>query len=338
MSHGDDWLWDGSGAPDPEEARLAGALGALRRDRALPPLPPRPEPGSEPRPEPRPGRWWAGRGGIALTMTLTLTLTMTALALLWPAGWEVRTVGGAPPCRTGICRLGEGGALEAGPESRWEVAVAGLGTLRLEPGARLVRLESAGAGAPGDPFGRHLLRLEAGAVDVELLAPPRAVIIETPAATAIDLGCAYRLAVVDAGDRTALTVLTVRAGVVALENPQGISVVGAGYGASVRAGQRPELPVHAGAGAALRAAIRAADPATGGDPAGGRLSDVLALAGAADALTLWHLLQMAPEAERRAVFDRMAALIPGILPTDEAAVLRLDPAALRLLWKDLSGG
>lgn len=299
----DDWIWDGSGTPDAEDLHLAGALGTLRGASPMPPLPP------------RPGR---PRRSVQAWPVFALAVVLAWIGVRWYGGWEVRAISGAPPCQIGPCRWGEGEALETGADSRWEAQVADLGRLELASGSRLTRVESAPE--------RHRLRLDHGALSLQVVAPPRVIVIDTPAATATDLGCAFDLEA--APDRTALTV---RSGAVALENAHGLSIVGAGSAAAARVDRRPELPIRLDAPPALRAAIRAADPALGGDPSA--ISAVLPLARPEDLETLWHLLQMARDPG--AVLDRMIALAPEVRPADPAPVLSLDGEALRGLWRDI---
>ena len=46
---------------------------------------------------------------------------------------------------------------------------------------------------------KHCLRLAHGRLSARVTAPPRLFVVDTPAATAIDLGCAYDLAVLTDG-------------------------------------------------------------------------------------------------------------------------------------------
>lgn len=60
------------------------------------------------------------------------------------------------------------------------------------------------------------------------------------------------------------------------------------------------------------------------------LAIVLNAAGAVDGLTLWHLLARATPADRLAIFDRLAQLIP--LPPVRAQIVRGEPSALDAAW------
>jgi hypothetical protein len=66
------------------------------------------------------------------------------------------------------------------------------------------------------------------------------------------------------------------------------------------------------------------------------LRRVLSEARARDGLTLWHLLTRVPPAERAAVFDRFAQLVPlPALVTRENA-LKLDRESIDLCWNALN--
>jgi hypothetical protein len=230
------------------------------------------------------------------------------LALFWPrGGWEVETLSGADSCVVGPCKWAVGQALEAPEGTSWRIAVADLGALTILPGAAIRREADA-------------LHLERGRIDVEVMAPPRVFRVRTPAAWVVDLGCAFRLA---ATERT--TRLAVQDGSVALENDLGTSIVTAGSSAEVEVGKRPSLPVREEARSELRRAVRALE---GGGP--GALASVLAEAEAGDLFTLWHVLQVVPEAERSAVLDAVALLSTEI---DRPPLLRLEAEALRDLWR-----
>ncbi len=72
------------------------------------------------------------------------------------------------------------------------------------------------AGRPDEHAPRHhRLRLERGALQALILAPPGQFHVETPAAVATDLGCAYRIAVDERGDSE----LRVTSGWVSLDRP-----------------------------------------------------------------------------------------------------------------------
>jgi hypothetical protein len=312
----DDWLWDGTPPEEPEDARITAALAELSRERPCPALPERTVVVPLVVPVRSRVRVWAWVPVLALAAA-------AALVFVRPMDrWEIEVLSGASPCGAARCTLAEGDPLTTDAASRYEVAVGDIGTVTLGPDTRLARL------ATDDG---HLLRLDAGTVEVTVVAPPRDLRVWTPAALVVDLGCAYALSVDEAG-----THLLVADGSVSLENDRGISIVTAGSEASVTVGGRPELPVRADASGAFVAAVRALEAGLDrGELAGAPLATILVdEARAQDLLTLWHVLQLVPLGPRARVLEGMAARAPGVA-VDRGAVLALDGAALTAFWQAL---
>src|SRR5206468_9144106 len=120
---------------------------------------------------------------------------LLSVAGLWLAtrrsapGWEVVSLEGSP--RLGSSPLGRAGTLPVGgwietdAASRAEIKVGAIGEAEIEPNTR-VRLVQAGVT-------EHRLALARGTLHARIWAPPRLFFVETPSATAVDLGCAYTL-------------------------------------------------------------------------------------------------------------------------------------------------
>ena len=143
--------------------------------------------------------------------------------------------------------------------------------------------------------------LERGELSAQVKAPPRLFVVETPSATAVDLGCAYTLTVDEAG----LGRLTVTGGKVELAVAVGPPmVVAAGTSASFAVG-RVGTPVAPTAAPALRAALADLD-----DGRFDALPAALAAAGDGDLVTLANLLVRVPPARRPEVAARLAELVP----------------------------
>jgi len=174
------------------------------------------------------------------------------------------------------------------------------------------------------------MRLERGTIHALIAAPPRRFAVDTPAAAAIDMGCAYTLTVAGGGDG----LLTVDAGWVALVGGGVESFLPSGSHARIVAGRGPGTPVWDDAPLALAASVGALDEAW--NPRHART--VLELARPHDALTLWHLLGRAPSGERAAIASRLAELAP---PPDRATASRAaagEQAALDAWWESLGLG
>jgi hypothetical protein len=106
-----DWLWDGSGEPDPEEARLAALLSQHRYDRPAPHVQPR--------------RRWRGVPVLGAALLLAAAAALV-VALPRAERWS---------CGEG-CELAEGEWLETG-DREVVLEVADIGTMNVLPDSRL---------------------------------------------------------------------------------------------------------------------------------------------------------------------------------------------------------
>lgn len=235
---------------------------------------------------------------LAIAAALTLAAGLHWLRPAAPgASWAVSPLAGAPrvdrTAFTSPARLREGSWLETDGSSRAKVTVGAIGEVSVEPNSRL-RLVKASATD-------HRLELARGTMSALIWAPPRLFFVETPSATAVDLGCAYTLTVDDHG----AGVLAVTAGYVALEHGGRESIIPAGLLCLTRPGAGPGTPFAADAPVEFRQALERFDT---GDT--GALAQVVAAAGDDDAVTLWHLLTRAADGQRAAVFEKLSALRP----------------------------
>ncbi|HYO91631.1 MAG TPA: FecR domain-containing protein [Pyrinomonadaceae bacterium] len=235
--------------------------------------------------------------------------------------WDVARLAGAPQVGVerieGSGRLFVGEWLETDSSSRARINVANIGQVEIEPNSR-VRLVQTSAT-------EHRLAMERGLMRANIDAPPRLFIVDTPSAVAVDLGCAYTLEVDDAGRGH----LHVTAGWVALEAKGRESLVPAGAACITEPGKGPGTPYFDDVSAKFRDALERLDFAGGGAQA---LKIVLAEAREYDTLTLWHLLSRVEGAERRRVYERMAALIPPPAGVTREGIMQLDKGMLNL-WK-----
>jgi hypothetical protein len=156
-------------------------------------------------------------------------------------------------------------------------------------------------------------------------APPRLFFVDTPSATAVDLGCAYTLTVADNGGGE----LHVTTGYVALEHQGREAIIPAGAMCLTRRDVGPGTPFAEGASDALRAALQRRDFQRATDDA--TLHEILTQARAEDAVTLWHLLARTEDAQRAAVFDTLAQLHAPPAGVTRAGILAGD-TAMRHAW------
>jgi hypothetical protein len=158
-------------------------------------------------------------------------------------------------------------------------------------------------------------------------APPRLFVVETPEATAIDLGCEYDLEVAADGSGS----LRVQSGIVELAAGKRLVVVPMGASARIRPGLGPSTPWANSAAEPLRAAVERWDR---GEAAA--LDEIVEIASAHDTVTLWNLLGQVDDADDRgAVHDAITALVevPEWVLRDK--VIAADPTALDDLRESL---
>ena len=204
--------------------------------------------------------------------------------------------------------------LQTDASSRARITVGSIGTVDVEPNTR-VRLVAA---SPTE----HRLTLARGEISATVTAPPRLFLVDTPASTAVDLGCAYKIRTDESGDG----VLRVTSGWVSLEWKGRESLVPAGADCRTRSRTGPGTPYFSDAPEALQQALAVFDSGSGGPAPSNVLGTILAEARVRDTLTLWHLLSRVESAERVRVFNRMVELIPLPASVSRDKVLQLDPA------------
>jgi hypothetical protein len=260
----------------------------------------------------------------ALTFLLAVQLWQSAPSSLPSATWSVTSIAGAPQIAAsafqGQAGLSVGQWLETDPTSRAKLSVGQIGEVEIAPNSR-VRLVTA---TDTD----HRLELAHGTLHALIWAPPRLFFVETPSATAIDLGCAYTLTVDDAG----AGLLEVTAGYVALEHDGRESIVPAGARCMTRRHAPPGTPFLADASPDLRRALERFDFENAPPDA---LSVIVTEARVADAITLWHLLTRTTADDCARVFDALARLRPPPSGVTRAGILTREKSMLALWAADL---
>jgi len=272
--------------------------------------------------------WWQFAAAFSL---------LIGAALLWystrpqPPSWEVVLLDGSPSVGskrvTETCRIAVGEWLQTDGSSRARVSIGDIGTVEVEPNSR-IRLIVA---KPSE----HRLSLARGEISAVVSAPPRLFFVDTPASTAVDLGCAYKMKTDESGSG----LLRVTVGWVALEWKGRESLVPAGANCRTKSGEGsgagPGTPYFSDASEALQTALSAFDFENGGSEA---LRVIRSESRVRDTLTLWHLLSRVDPDERARVFDRMVELTPLPDGVSREKVLDLDKDTLQrwrqeLAWK-----
>jgi hypothetical protein len=318
-----EYVWDRSDPVDPDIAHLERTLEVLKYAPA--------------HAQARPavlfrgaGRRMPARAAAILAITIggawLASLTFTSLRSPSPNGlssaWEVTALQGLPRVGSstisGSEQLRIGQWLQTDGQSHARLALAGIGTVTVEPDSRVRLMKSAET--------EHRIELARGGIEAFITAPPRLFFVETPAATAVDLGCKYRLEVEPDGSGT----LAVSLGWVSFERGGVESIVPHGGVCKTRAGIGPGTPYFDDAPPRLIAQLERFDFDDGGDDA---IDAVLAEARPRDSLTLWHLARRLKGEARGKVLDRLASLAPPPGTLDRSAALAGNPTALNV-WRD----
>lgn len=235
------------------------------------------------------------------------------------AAWSVETLSGVPKFENSsgknILQIGE--TLETDAGSRARLEVANIGDVEIEPNSRVKLINT--------NQNEHRLSLELGILHASILAPPRLFIVDTPSASAVDLGCEYTLEVDKNGDNK----LFVTSGYVSLERGNFESIVPAGAICLTKKGKGLGTPFFSDARQEFQNAVYQFDFENGGNKS---LQALLRKADPPDSLTLWHLLSRVSESEREKVFNKLVSFAKLPEGTTKEGILRLDKKMLEA-WR-----
>jgi len=320
------YLWDGSGEPDPDVVRLETLLGQLRHRGDPPKLPAR---------QPRAFRtaWLVGGLSAAAAVIFAAAVAWYAFGA-FGGGWSVWRLAGAPIVdgvrasgdQAGRLRVGKW--LETDDVSRARIDVGQIGRVEVDPNTRLQLIEARGR--------ENRMSLSKGTIHARIWAPPKFFFVNTPSATAVDLGCEYTLQV----DLNGAGLIKVTLGWVSFEGYGRESFIPDGAIGTTRPGAGPGTPYYEDAPSGYGDALAILDYGPADDARRtGALDVILSSARRRDALTLWHLLSRGTPAERERVYERLAVLAPPPQGVSREAVLGDDRRArdARDQWWDSLG-
>ncbi|HSC44984.1 MAG TPA: hypothetical protein VLC94_04100 [Candidatus Acidoferrum sp.] len=324
-----DYLWDGTGEADPELQKLEAALGQFRARAEAPALVL-----ENARDAKRILAGWRMPRWIAASLLaagLAATAVVVSLRVAPVAagpGWNVARLEGTPVVGAATvddekqkAKLRVGEELVTDGTSRASIQVAEIGELYVDPGSR-VRLVESGAN-------RKRIAVEVGTIHAAIWAPPGEFVVDTPSATAVDLGCAYTLTVEEDGSGSLRTTL----GWVGFHDKGHDSFIPAGAMCLTRPKEGTGTPYFEDAPQEFREALHALDFGTvSGTERERSLRLVLSQARTRDAFTLWHLLNRVDARERALVYERLAKLVQAPSGTTREGTLRLDAKMMDAWW------
>jgi hypothetical protein len=335
----DDYLWDGSGEPDPEIKSLEATLGRFRLNRPAPEFD-----------EIFPARarsfqsksWhtgsftrWAAAAAILLVVAaFSFIMRRTPTAPPSGAGWKVASLAGTPHVGNKvIVEIGDAGklmpgqTLETDSRSRASITDESTGEVQIEPDTRLRLLEATSA--------RKQLALDHGTIHAFIWSPPGEFVVDTPSAVTVDLGCAYTLHVDDSGAGLLRTTL----GWVGFKLQGRESFIPAGAACATRPRIGPGTPYYEDASEPFCEALARFDFGTvAAIEKDSDVTIILAESRRRDALTLWHLLSRVGEPDRGRVYDRLGGFVPPPAAVTREGVLRLDQRMLDAWWNKMGLG
>jgi hypothetical protein len=335
----DDYLWDGSGEPDPEVQKLETALGRYRHNQPAPAF----DQVAETRPRRQRTRFFSFRfswqlAAVAATLLLAATLfyflRRPNLGVDSGPSWDVARLEGAPRVGSkavganfGVAKLSVGQTLVTDGSSRASISLDETGRVEVDAGSRL-RLVTNGPG-------RKRLSLERGTIHAVIWAPPGEFVVDTPFAVAVDLGCVYTLHVDDSGAGLLRTTM----GWVGFKLNGHESFIPAGAVCKTRPKIGPGTPYMEDASPSFRDALFRFDfESTTPAERNALLGILLVDARKSDAMTLWHLLSRVSDADRPSVYDRLTALAPPPPGVTREGILRLDRPMLDAWWSSFGFG
>jgi hypothetical protein len=354
----DDYLFDRSGTPDPDVVRLEQMLGRLRSTTTAPEVRLKPDATYEVRLKPdatypevrlKPDATYIdgerrgdGRVGeravpyvgvrflgpaLAAAAAIVLMVGLTWQTAAPAAAWDVAVIIGTPRIDASVLmgegRIAVGQTLTTDEASRARLEVSDIGQVTVDEDTRVRLVESRN--------GHHRLALDRGTLHAVIAATPGQFIVNTPSATATDLGCIYSLHVNDDGSG----LLTVEVGWVAFEVRGRESFVPSGASSRTDRINGPGTPRFDDTDQTFRDALDEVDNGRDAARKAASLRFVLEHARTHDAMTLWHLIARVAPTDRDVVVDALATRVPMPPTVARGAVLRLDRAALDQWWDAL---
>ena len=328
-----DYLWDGSGEPDPELQRIEKSLAHFRHSGETPDFSAVEVAQHNPSFFVRLTSGWTLRFAAATLLVLAIVASGLLLRVSPPAisntpAWDVARLSGTPQVghhslagdsSKGKLKVGQLLVTDSG--SRASLNRSEIGEVYVDPGSRVRLMETDSE--------RARLSLELGTIHAAIWAPPGQFVVDTPSASAVDLGCAYTLHVNEDGSGSIRTTL----GWVGFHKDGHDSFIPAGAMCLTRPAQGPGTPCFEDASEKLRDALHTFDfDSESAETRERALRTILAQARPRDAFTLWHLLVRVNDSQRPEVYDRLSSLIKPPAGVTREGTLALDPQMLDAWW------
>jgi hypothetical protein len=243
------------------------------------------------------------------------------------AFWTVEKIAGTPfigseeISENGMLKIGDW--LETDNKSRARIKVGVIGEVDVQPDSRVKLIETTPA--------EHRISLNRGRINATIWAPPRLFFVETPSATAIDLGCMYTLEVAEDGSG----ILKVISGWVALQAGNAESLIPSDAICKTKKYFGPGTPFFEDASDEFKTALDKFD--FGGNKTS-MLETILKEARKKDALSLWHILSKVSDKEKGETFQRLSELIEIPEGVTLEGIINGGNEMMDILWETLGYG
>jgi ferric-dicitrate binding protein FerR (iron transport regulator) len=254
---------------------------------------------------------------LAAFAALAATVLIVAIHKWDRPSWEVRGL-------SGTTELHPGETLQTSSTSEAQIRIANIGNLVVSPNSQIRLLVT--------KSDQHRIALDRGRIEAQTWSPPRLFIVDTPTASAIDLGCKYTLQVQNDGS----SLLHVTLGLVALQRDAEETIVPAGAYCRTRKGDGPGTPYFEDASAELQTAVAKIDSLDDGPDRLQQIEIVIRESHVRDALTLWHLLPRVDAQARGMIYERLTQLLPPPREVTKDGIVGLNPKMLEAWRKVVS--
>ncbi len=265
---------------------------------------------------------------FAFLLMITVSITLLTLSNPTPVSYmQVENIQGSFSIGderysdAGLIKVGD--YLETGSDSKAKIRVGTIGEVEVDPQSRIKLVET----KPDE----HRLALDKGKIHATIWAPPRLFFVETPSATAVDLGCLYTLEV----DENGSTFLYVTSGWVALENNGQEAIIPTGAMCETHKSSGTGTPYFKDADKKFINTLKLFD-------AGNRdveiINALIETSSKDDMLSLWHIIPKVDEKSRSDIFSLMKKQIDIPDSITKEKIISADKNTLDELWEVLGFG
>ena len=270
---------------------------------------------------------WFFAGAVITAIILGISLGILYHSQPTPASWSVDNLAGLPVIGSeelpGHGKIEPGEWLQTDAVSRARLNIGTFGEVDVQPNSKIKLIEAR--------QNEYRILLKEGRIHAVIWDSPRLFIVETPSATAIDLGCIYTLEV----NKDGSGLLKVISGCVALQSVGSKSLIPADAICKTEKGFGAGIPYFNDATDEFKAALNDFDL---GKEKNSALSILINKSRKKDALSLWHLLSRVENNEREKTFGRLADLVEIPAGVTSEGIINGNKEMMGVLWESLGYG